>query len=956
MTRPDFPLPDALLRAASENMTALRAAAERENVVLPADADDLEMTYVFAVSDFAARTCIRRPALAADLIESGDLQRPYAAGAYQNKLAAALSGQLDEATLIRTLREVRQREMVRIAWRDIAGRADLEETMADLSHFADACLDRTLSILYEGLCARHGVPTGASGAPQRLAVIGMGKLGARELNFSSDVDLIFAFPEGGRTEGDGKTVTNDEFFLTLCRRLMQTLSVNTADGFVFRIDMNLRPYGESGPLAMNFDAMEEYYQRQGREWERYAWIKARASAGDADAGNLLLDRLRPFVYRRYLDYGVFNALRDMKAKIAAEQQRKGMKGNIKLGAGGIRDIEFFGQVFQLIRGGVVTALQERNILATLGVLAREGYIDETARRELTDAYRLLRRTEHRLQEYADVQTHQLPSGPTEYLRLAAAVGFDGAEAFSKALNRAMENVRRHFDGLLAVRDAGPDRTDIQAGLADVWKGSETPERCRDILSAAGFAAPDQAAGLLADLKNSPETRHLSSEGRERLDRLMPSLLGASAASRQPMLVLGRIIDLVKIVERRTNYLSLLLENPAAVARLIDFAEKSPWIMAFLARHPVLLDELIDPRTLYAPPSRADLERELDQMVAPDGDFEYQMEALRVFKQMNALRVAAADAADAIPLMKVSDHLSDIAETVLGKALDMAWRHLVEKHGAPACRLDGADLDRGFAVIAYGKLGGLELGYNSDLDLVFLHAGSNNGRTGGRLPADHGQFFARLGQRVVHILTAHTGAGVLYETDMRLRPSGSAGMLVCGIASFGDYQKNEAWTWEKQALIRARGVCGDAPMIRRFEEIRRDVLTQPRDAAELKEAVVSMRERMRGELLKNDPERFDLKQGAGGMVDVEFLVQYLILRHAPAHESLTRWTDNVRLLSRLAAAGALTDVEAYLLRKAYLTYRTMGHKLSLKDEPAAVPADAFRPLREAVGAIWRRRLG
>ncbi len=928
--------------------------AREANIFLP---DDPEMAAkierVFEFSDFVARSCIRNPGLLEDLVRSGDLQKRYTQQAYDNKLKAMLSGTEDEMNLGRLLRCVRCREMVRIACRDLSARADLSETMTDLSMFAGACIEHALSFLYEWECSKFGVPIGTDGSQQYLVVLGMGKLGAYELNFSSDIDLIFAYSEPGETNGGAVSVTNDEFFVRLCRRLLNVLGANTADGIVFRTDMGLRPYGESGPLVMSFDTMEAYYQMQGREWERYAWIKARVVAGDKIAGAGLLKSLNPFVYRRYLDFGVFESLREMKQKISLEVRRKGMKNNIKLGPGGIREIEFFGQIFQLIRGGVMHSLQERGIQKILRMLVREKHIEQTVCDELEAAYIFLRNTEHRLQEFSDQQTHQLPSDAPGQERLSASMGFSEWESFASHLETHMENVHWHFNTLLEAKDS--KEGDEKAGneLEAVWQNLTEEEQSQEVIAAAGFDNPDEVLQLLNHLRDDLDTVTITREGRERIDKLLPLVLKEISMSEPSAPGLNRIIELIKTVKKRTCYISLLLENPAALTHLVRLANSSSWIISLLARHPVLLDELLDSRTLYAPPKRPELENEIRrrfELISPD-DLESRMEELRIFRQINILRVAAADITEALPLMRVSDHLSSVAETILNEVVELAWNHLVDIHGEPVCSLGRDTFDRGFAVIAYGKLGGLELGYDSDLDLVFLHAGTDDQTIGGKRPTENAHFFGRLGQRVIHILTVPTSAGLLYEADMRLRPSGKSGLLVCHIEGFRNYQFNEAWTWEKQALIKARAVFGDHRLVRRFEDIRRQVLAQPREQAELREEVMTMRDRMRKELLKHDPETFDLKQGHGGMVDIEFLVQYLVLLKSHEYPELAKWTDNVRLIGTLAKTGIIDDITAYFLRKAYLTYRTVGHRLSLRKKPAKVPESQFRSLREKVKEIW-----
>ena len=950
-------LDDALRAEADARWDEWREHARDPGVSVPDEAAR-RLSTVFVLSEFVFRNACRHPELPADLAVRGDLDRAYAEGEYEDRVAAAIADAADEATLMRELRAVRRREMVRIACRDLDGSADLAETTAELSALAAACVEGALSWLHDRAAEKIGTPTDPEGTPIRLVVFGMGKLGARELNFSSDIDLIFAYPRRGETRGGPESVSNEVFFTRLCRRLIHVLGTRTADGFVFRVDANLRPFGESGPVVMNFEAMADYYLEQGREWERYAWIKARPAAGDREAGERLLERLTPFIYRRYLDYGVFESLREMKAMIAREVLRRGMRENIKLGAGGIREIEFFGQVFQLLRGGVEPALRERRILVVLETLTRRGYIDGSAAETLRDAYVFLRRVEHRLQEAADRQTHRLPDDDAGRARLAAAMGAADWASFEGELERRRSAVRRHFDRLLGTDDAKTESGDEER-LAPVWENpADTPEN-RNALEEAGFEDPETARARIAEFRDRLAGRPIDAEGRKRIDRLVPRLLLAVGSAESTLTALDRILGLVDAVSRRTSYVALLLENPEALAHLVRLADASAWILTFLARHPLLLDELLDPRTLYRPPERAELARSLENRIVrtDPGDLEGRMDALRLFKQINTLRVAAADITDAVPLMRISDHLSDIAETVLERVVDLCWNHLAERHGEPVCDAASGPCERGFAVVAYGKLGGLELGYGSDLDMVFLHAGASGETAGGERPVDTSVFFARLGQRVVHMLSAPTAVGRLYEADMRLRPSGSSGLLVCPVESFRTYQLEEAWIWEKQALVRARPIAGDLSLRHRFDEVRREVLARPRNAEELRAEIARMRGRMRKELLKVGSGEFDLKQSPGGIVDIEFLVQYLVLRGAHRHpDALLRWTDNVRLLGALADVGLLDRETAHVLRIAYLVYRAVGHKLSLREQPGRVPAERFAPIRERVVETWTRFLG
>ena len=909
----------------------------------------------FAFSDFARKKALQDPGLLTDLIAAGELTAPVEAETYAAKARDVCEAAESEEDLGSALRRLRHREMLRIAARDLAGRADLFETMRDLSHLADAVIDAAVIRIFQWMQDGFGSPQDAEGRPVYPVVLGVGKLGGRELNFSSDVDLMFGFAAGGTTRGGERSITNEEFFSKLYRRLINLLSKNTAEGFVFRVDARLRPYGDAGPIAMNFDAYETYYQEQGREWERYALIKARPVAGDKEAGSRLIERLRPFIYRRYLDFGAFEDLREMKRKIVREVRRKGLFGNIKLGAGGIREIEFFCQVFQLIRGGVNPVYQCRSLTDTLSRLYSENCIPESVYQELYAAYVFLRDTEHRLQMADDRQTHSLPADSRQQSRLALSMGFADWSTFSQALNAHTERVHDHFNQLLADR-AEQNEQAMETGqlTEELWQSVADADKACKILSDMGFRQPEAVREVLQGFLDTPEAADVSRRGRDRIYKLLPQILQKAVETETPAVVLQRVFELVRAIRSRSCYVALLLENPEALTHLTRLAAVSPWIVSFLSRHPLLLDELLDPRSLYVPLGKTELETEIRhklQRVAGD-DLERQMDELRVFKQSHTLRIAAADVAGLLPLMKVSDRLTYLAETVIDAVLELSWAHLLEKYGRPP---GGADFtETGFAVIAYGKLGGYELGYGSDLDLVFLHAGSRGYTEGGRLSAiDNHQFYVRLGQRVIHFLTSMTSTGKLYEADMRLRPSGNAGVLVSQIDAFEAYQRDEAWTWEHQALIKARFISGDEKVGGRFEQIRQQVLTMWRSGAELRGQVRDMRERMRSS--RSSPgsgRQFDIKNDAGGIVDIEFLVQYLILLFANEHPELIRWTDVVRQLNSLALAGVIGDRSAHVLKQAYLVFRYLVHRLSLEQKPALIGADRLLEHRRRVRRIYR----
>lgn len=940
---------DDLIAAAEEQRRAWEAALAKHDIAIP-EHPLLHRTLpaVWEASDYVAMSCIRNPGLLPKLLASDRFGRSYAEGEMGRLLSAALEGVADDQSLAIALRRFRREEMVRVIWRDIASMAPLDETLEDLSALADACIDRALDLLHAWTVSEIGTPRDAGGAAQRMVVLGMGKLGARELNLSSDIDIIFSYPASGQTDGQ-RGLSNEQFFIRLARRLIQALDTNTVDGFVFRVDARLRPFGEAGPLAMSFGAMEDYYQTQAREWERYAMIKARVVAGGREAGDQLTAMLRPFVYRRYLDFGAIESLRDMKQMIDKELRRKGMADNVKLGPGGIREIEFIGQAFQLIRGGRDPDLQIRPIRTVLRLLREKGLLPDRAGRQLDQAYEHLRLVENRLQAWKDKQTQLLPEDETGRLRLARAMGFGDWDGFFAVLEGHRRRVQGEFDRVFAAPHAEEDREQI---FSSIWSGSAEDGHYLEQLAEVGFKDAKSALGRLHALRDSAARKGLSRRGGDRMAQLIPLVLQVAAGSKDPDLVLERVLRVLETILRRTAYLAMLIEHPIILSQLAHLAEMSPWFSDQIGHHPLLLDELLDPRRLYAPLRRADLEDELDSLLAPvsEDDLEQQMERLRQFAQGNMLRVAAADLTEAIPLMVVSDYLTEIAEVAVSRVLTLTYAHLRAKHGRPG-GIDGNGT--GFLVLGYGKMGGIELGYGSDLDLVFLHGSDAvNAMTDGDKQISNDQFYMRLGQRMIHMMTTQTSSGQLFEVDMRLRPDGNKGMLVRSLKSFADYQARDAWIWEHQALVRARPVTGDPLLAERFGEVRRETLCREREPNDLRKAVREMRERMRANLDKTRGGRFDLKQGLGGIADIEFMVQYSVLRWAAQHPDLAVWTDNVRLLGTLERLDLLPGNAARDLTAAYKELRAVYHRNALQDQPTTIAGDRLAEPRERVRELWR----
>ena len=920
--------------------------ADRLTEVLAEGPEALQLPRVLACSPFAADLLRHKPQLLLDLVVSGQLQQSLPDAEFRDELHRMLCR--DGAELSPLLRQYRAWHMLRIVWRDFSRLADTLETVRDTSLLAEAAIAEALAITHAELESRHGVPIGRdSGEAQQLIVLAMGKLGAQELNVSSDIDLIFVYPEAGQTDSKEHPISNEEFFTKVGRAVIGALDEVTVEGFVFRVDMRLRPYGESGALVHNFTALEGYYQDQGRDWERYAMIKARPVTGNPQQAAELTALLRPFIYRRYVDFGAIESLRGMKRMINTEVRRRGLQDNVKLGHGGIREVEFIAQCFQLIRGGRDLGLQQRELLLVLDECVTLRCLPQSVVTELRTSYLFLRDSEHAIQGYQDKQSQDLPKTELPRAAMAEVMGYASWEDYKAALEIHRQAVAGHFRELIADPEEDAEAADEALSL---W-GKDLSEQA---LSDLGYRHGPETYEALQALQQSPRVATLQIQGRDRLQQFMPQLLRACAEVADPDLALQRVLPLVTAVVRRSAYLVMLLENPPALVDLVTLCGASPWIAEQIARTPVLLDELLDRASLYTAPDKDLLRDELRQQVARLGadDLEAQMDALRYFKASHVLRVAASELVGRLPLMQVSDKLTWIAEVILEEVLAVAWAGLTKKYGQP--RRDHAGL--GFAVFGYGKLGGVELGYGSDLDLVFIYDAAKGGATDGENSIDNAVFYTRLGQRMIQIIETQMAMGQLYEMDMRLRPSGDSGMLVNTIQSFSRYQQDSAWTWEHQALVRARFVAGDPEVAAAVNTVRRDILSLARDDVSLAREVHAMRETMRKHLLpsgRSEEGEFHLKQGAGGIVDIEFMVQYAVLTWSHRVPELARWSDNVRILEALGQEGLFEQQECEALTQAYLIYRSAAHQLSLQQQPGTAPEGSFAQERAAVSAKWQQ---
>ncbi len=866
------------------------------------------------------------------ILPTAEIEHPFTATAMHAALAA--ENLRDDTALARALRRLRQRVMARLIVRDLSGRATLEEVVTTVTGLAEVSIATALAHLHADMAAVHGEPRSkTTHAPQQLHVVGMGKLGGAELNASSDIDLVLIYPEEGETDG-ARPLSNHEFFTRMARRLITALNEWTEDGFVFRVDTRLRPYGDSGPLVISFDMLENYLITQGRAWERYAWIKGRPLTGDQHAA--LLAVVTPFVFRRHLDYGALAAMRNLHSQVRHEVERRERRDDIKLGPGGIREIEFIVQVFQLIRGGREPALQQQSTLPVLHALGERRIIDPAAAAELHNAYVFLRNLEHRLQYRDDQQTQDLPADSDERALLATSMGFADAAAFSATLAQHRNAVSAQFSAIFTESVAASDAA--QHPLASLWQDPIDPDDTAQQLNNLGYADGAALGRQLALLRTGSRYRQMPAASQQRLDRLVPTAIAAAAMHRNPDATLERLLALFEHISRREAYLALLHEYPHALERLSDLMSASPWVAQYITQHPILLDALLDTRTLLAAPDWTALRIELhSNLDAAAGDVERQMNMLRHFKNTQTLHFVAQDLAGTLPLETLSDHLSDLAAAILEEVLRLCWQGLRQHHCDPPH----------FVIVGYGKLGGKELGYASDLDLIFVYDDPT---------PEAAENYARLAQRINHWLTSVTAAGVLYETDLRLRPDGASGLLVTPLASLQHYQLTQAWAWEHQALTRARSVAGSTEIGRAFEALRHRVLCLPRDPTALRTGILAMRQKMLA-AHPNTSRSFDIKHDRGGIIDVEFMVQYLVLGHAHAHQELTANAGNLALLKTAAALDLISRDQAAAVHGAYRRFRELQHQQRLAGERfARVDARSVTQEVAAVKTLWSALLG
>lgn len=927
-----------------ETRSSFIAACHEKSLTIPQHQDFANSAkQVWLASDFAHQISKLHPEVITDLFESRDIFLEYTAGHYRRKLQHQISESTTLEELGILLRRYRRREMLRILWRDVNEWTSTPKTLEDLSSFADACIATANEVIYQHLCHKYGTPTDPdSGEPLPLIVIAMGKLGAQALNFSSDVDLIYCYPMDGVLASG---MNYQEFFIKQSRRLTQILHQSTRDGFVFRVDLRLRPYGNSGALACSINSIQDYYQEHGRHWERYALSKARIINDAHSYAEPLMLIFNQFVYRNYLDYTAINAMRQLHETIALEIKKQNLHHNIKRGAGGIREIEFICQTHQLIRGGKQFRLREKNTVNSLILLRQSGCMTSHLANKLKAAYLLLRKVENRLQMFRDQQTHSLPTNPLDLERIALSLGYEHSEQLHVELVKQQEFIHKQFNQLIATPELEFSSSKLQQRL----KYFQQFWQCLDdsTSSIKSFQDKSMALSELQSLKHYIQRYQLSEEVREQLSLLIPKMLVLISERRDRDATLRRVIPIVKTIIEHETYIVLLYENPLVLSQAVDLCAASPWIAEQLSRHPMLLDELLDPNTLFSTPSKAKLNALLKQRleVCEPSALESQLNIIREFKTAHVLRVAAAELTGTLKLMRVSDYLTEIALVVVNKVTNLILDNLSRKY-----HIDPKAVRQHFAVVAYGKLGGIELSYESDLDLVYLYNGKIDNFSDN---ISNAQLYLRACQQINQALEKYSAFGRLYPVDLRLRPSGSAGLLCNSLEAFANYQYEQAWCWEHQALSKAHLIYGSPASKYQFKTIRHKTLSKVWQPEKLIDEICSMRDKLRYSKQVKNKQQFDIKQAPGGTVDIEFIAQYAALRWGhDVHELLT-YPDTIRILERAGMAGVLPVKETTLLIKAYKIYRQFIHRTALQKQPAIANSKQFTELSGQVAEIWGR---
>lgn len=875
-------------------------------------------------SDYACK----RIQILQNLLQEDDCQDPLLGEDYKN-LIAAIPLDLSAIAFMQALRQFRHRHLLRLLLRELADLADTEATMAAWSDCADALIIHSLHFAEQQLEQRYGRP----GEAAQLLILAMGKLGGRELNFSSDIDLIFGFSAAGETDG-GESISNQLYFSKMVQQFIQLLQTVTANGFVFRVDLRLRPNGDSGPLVCTLAAMESYYQEQGRDWERYAMVKARPiSLTENKACAWFSPLILPFVYRRYVDFSVIESLRSIKAMIVREVQLNPMLDNIKHGQGGIREFEFIIQCLQLIRGGRLPHIQQQNALAALEALKEEELITDTL--ALKQAYLFLRKLENALQMQNDQQTHSLPVDELKQMQLSFALGFLSWEQLLAQLSQCQQVISREFHAVLSKDDANQDEKRlIDNQLASLWQGHMEETLAINLLGSLGFQQAERCYQMIYTFRHSPRCRRLSQAARMRLDSFMVLLLRELAPLPETEVLLLQVLRLLENVVGRSAYLALLTENLSALQELLHWFAHSPFITSLLVNQPFLFEVLLDQKRSWRPLSKRELTSLLRQQLSHEDDQELQDEVLRQFKLSCWLSAARAELYGQYDPLHIGRFLAQVAEVIITEVLNLACQQLSSRY-PEIMRIKSR-----FAIIAYGKLGSQEMNYDSDVDLVFLHAAE---------PSEEG-LVTKLTQRILNRLTTRSQSGILYAVDTRLRPSGSSGLLVSHLDAFIDYQVSHAWTWEHQALLRARVLFANPHVRAVFRQLKKDILFLPRDLQALSEEVQGMRAKIDKHV---NGDNHAIKHVAGGLLDLEFLVQFLVLAHP--QPSLANYTNTLTHIQQLKAQGILSALQFRQLKQAYSHYHQILHQQLLQQGTRPESERQQANVLEVCKAFYRRQL-
>ncbi len=952
------PIPEKEISRLQHDFDALRL--KFDNDLLLIDHKD-ELFQCWYASPFIKRVCVSQPKWLESLLLTGELHKNISLNEYRRLLNEVVVTTKSVEDIQKQLRLTRVAAYARIAWRDFHGYASVQQTLAELSLFAEACVEVTLQWCFSWQKIQTNKNSFVEKLPQNIIIFALGKLGGEELNFSSDIDIVFAYSEDC-DQAQGHIGEAAEFYLKVTQLFIKVLSEQTEDGFVFRVDTRLRPFGNSGALIPSLQSIDQYFQSHGRDWERFAWMKARVLAGDRETGEQFLDEVTPFVYRRYLDYGAIQSLREMKTLINTKASQDSAKENLKIGIGGIREIEFIAQMFQLIYGGKDSSLRIRSTLKALQQLRAQSLLSEQWFEELTAAYLYLRKAENSLQFREDQQIHCLPSDDHQQVHYAYLMGMQDWKAFYAEYVSHTKVVNIIYQSLL--NNDGKDKSQEleENEFENLWIQIGEQDYCLNILRAYFADNSEQIYEQLHIFSQSSLVKKLVPIARSRLDKFMPLFLRQLLQFDEPIVVFNRFLNILKNIAQRSTYISLLLENKNKLAALFVLIDASPWVSRYIATHPLLLDEILTIDNSYNPPGVLEMQEEL--MVDLEnmaGGLEMYMEGLRDFKHSQMIQIAAADIVENYPIMKVSDHLSWLAEVCLNSAVQQAYIELVKKYGEPNCELNGNAYLPEVLIVEYGKLGGLELGYGSDLDIVFLHnsIGNNCETCGGEGDAPkkiHNDiFFTRLVQKVIHILSTITAGGKVFDTDLRLRPHGDSGPIITSIHAYEYYLMNEAWLWEHQALVRARAVTKSVVLDDEFIKIRQKVLCQTRNKDEVRSSIRDMRNKMLDSHQSKTKTKFNIKKDPGGLIDIEFIVQFLVLSTACDHPQICEHTDNIRILDACAEVGVLEQSATTELKEIYLKYRKCLHQLSLKLLPESVDMSVFPTERSVVQNYWARLL-